>query len=165
MIVITADEQLRDGKPLALKAIVDEAIALDGCNGVRDVIVYRRPGGKIAWHLSRDKWMHEVTEGKSDTCEPEWVDAEHPHFLLYTSGSTGGYLLHAAFTTTWTFDLHDDDVFWCAADIGWVTGHTYIACGPLAIGATQVVFEGVPTTRKAGGKCLETGVLELALRR
>jgi acetyl-CoA synthetase len=158
--VITADEQLRGGKPLPLKAIVDDAIALGGCESVKDVIVYRRTGGSIAWNASRDRWMHEETQGKADTCEPEWVGAEHPLFLLYTSGSTGkpkgvqhatgGYLLHAALTTKWTFDLKDDDVFWCTADIGWVTGHTYIAYGPLALGATQVVFEGIPTYPDAG---------------
>ncbi|WP_218509882.1 acetate--CoA ligase [Variovorax sp. dw_308] len=160
VMVITADEQLRGGRQLPLKAIVDEAIALGGCDAVKDVIVYRRTGGKIEWHPARDHWMHEITADQADTCEPEWVGAEHPLFLLYTSGSTGkpkgvqhssgGYLLHAAVTTKWTFDLHDDDVFWCTADIGWVTGHTYIAYGPLAIGATQVVFEGVPTYPDAG---------------
>ena len=103
---------------------------------------------------ARDRWLHEVIAGQPDTCEPEWVGAEHPLFLLYTSGSTGkpkgvqhstgGYLLHAALTTKWTFDLKPDDVFWCTADIGWVTGHTYIAYGPLALGGTEIVFEGVP---------------------
>jgi acetyl-CoA synthetase len=127
---------------------------------VKDVIVYRRTGGKIAWDLSRDRWLHEEMENQAETCEPEWVSAEHPLFVLYTSGSTGkpkgvqhssgGYLLHAALTTKWTFDLKDDDVFWCTADIGWVTGHTYITYGPLALGATEVVFEGVPTYPDAG---------------
>jgi len=159
VMVITADEQLRGGKQLPLKAIVDEAIALGGCDSVRQVIVYKRTGGAIAW-TPRDVWMHEVTASQSDVCEPEWVSAEHPLFLLYTSGSTGkpkgvqhstgGYLLHAALTTQWTFDLKADDVFWCTADIGWVTGHTYIAYGPLALGGTEVVFEGVPTYPDAG---------------
>jgi acetyl-CoA synthetase len=158
-VVITADQQVRAGKHLPLKAMVDEAIALGGCEAVQTVIVYRRTGGPIAW-TPRDLWMHEIVEAQNDSCEPEWVGAEHPLFLLYTSGSTGkpkgvqhcsgGYLLHAAVTTKWTFDLHDDDVFWCTADIGWVTGHTYIAYGPLAIGATEVVFEGVPTYPDAG---------------
>ncbi|MGJ7573058.1 acetate--CoA ligase [Variovorax sp. RB2P76] len=158
-VVITADQQVRAGKHLPLKAMVDEAIALGGCEAVQTVIVYRRTGGPIAW-TPRDLWMHEIAEAQNDSCEPEWVGAEHPLFLLYTSGSTGkpkgvqhcsgGYLLHAAVTTKWTFDLHDDDVFWCTADIGWVTGHTYIAYGPLAIGATEVVFEGVPTYPDAG---------------
>jgi acetyl-CoA synthetase len=157
--LITADEQARGGKALPLKAIAAEALALGGCDTVRDVIVYKRTGGKIEWH-ARDHWMHELTAAQADTCEPEWVGAEHPLFLLYTSGSTGkpkgvqhcsgGYLVQAAVTTKWTFDLHDADVFWCTADIGWVTGHTYITYGPLAIGATQVVFEGVPTYPDAG---------------
>ena len=160
VMVITADEQMRGGKALPLKAIVDEALTLGGCDSVKSVIVYRRTGGKIAWNAPRDHWMHEVTYDLPATCEPEWVGAEHPLFLLYTSGSTGkpkgvqhstgGYLLHAALTTKWTFDLKPDDVFWCTADIGWVTGHTYIAYGPLALGATEVVFEGVPTYPDAG---------------
>ncbi|RYF80128.1 MAG: acetate--CoA ligase [Comamonadaceae bacterium] len=158
-VVITADQQVRAGKQLALKALVDEALALGGCDAVTSVIVYRRTGAPIDW-MPRDLWMHEVTAVQADSCEPEWVGAEHPLFLLYTSGSTGkpkgvqhssgGYLLHAAVTTQWTFDMHDDDVFWCTADIGWVTGHTYITYGPLAIGATEVVFEGVPTFPDAG---------------
>jgi len=143
VMVMTADEQVRGGKQLPLKAIVDEAIALGGCETVKDVIVYRRTGGKVAWDSTRDRWLHDEIQGQGETCEPEWVSAEHPLFLLYTSGSTGkpkgvqhstgGYLLHAALTTKWTFDLKDDDVFWCTADIGWVTGHTYIAYGPLAM--------------------------------
>ena len=160
VMVLTADEQLRGGKRLPLKAIVEQAMALGGCESVKDVIVYRRTGGQVAWDASRDRWMHEETEKQGDTCDPEWVGAEHPLFLLYTSGSTGkpkgvqhstgGYLVHAAVSTAWTFDLKDEDVFWCTADIGWVTGHTYITYGPLAIGATQVVFEGLPTYPDAG---------------
>jgi acetyl-CoA synthetase len=155
VMVITADEQARGGKALPLKAIVDEALGMGGCDTIKHVIVYRRTGGNVAWDAQRDRWLHEELQGQSDRCEPEWVSAEHPLFLLYTSGSTGkpkgvqhstgGYLLHAALTTKWTFDLKDSDVFWCTADIGWVTGHTYIAYGPLALGATEIVFEGVPT--------------------
>ena len=160
VMVITADEQVRGGRHLPLKAIVDEAIGLGGCESVKDVIVYRRSGGTVAWQAGRDRWLHEVTYDLPDTCEPEWVEAEHPLFLLYTSGSTGkpkgvqhstgGYLLHAAVTTKWTFDLKPSDVFWCTADIGWVTGHTYITYGPLSLGATEIVFEGVPTYPDAG---------------
>lgn len=160
VMVITADEQARGGKALPLKAIVDDALKLGGCDTIKDVIVYQRTGGKIAWDAARDKWMHELVATESAECEPEWVGAEHPLFLLYTSGSTGkpkgvqhstgGYLLHAALTTKWTFDLKPDDIFWCTADIGWVTGHTYIAYGPLALGGTEIVFEGVPTYPDAG---------------
>ncbi len=160
VMVITADEQLRGGKTLPLKSIVDEALALEGCEAVRDVIVYQRTGGQIAWNPPRDKWLHDEVKAQATSCEPEWVGAEHPLFLLYTSGSTGkpkgvqhstgGYLLHAALTTKWTFDLKADDVFWCTADIGWVTGHTYITYGPLALGGTEVVFESVPTYPDAG---------------
>jgi acetyl-CoA synthetase len=160
VMVMTADEQVRGGKQLPLKAIVDEAIALGGCETVKDVIVYQRTGGKVPWEPTRDHWLHDEMQAQSETCEPEWVGAEHPLFLLYTSGSTGkpkgvqhstgGFLLHAAVTTSWTFDLKPDDVFWCTADIGWVTGHTYIAYGPLALGGTEVVFEGIPTSPDAG---------------
>jgi acetyl-CoA synthetase len=158
--IITADEQMRGGKALPLKAIVDEAVSLGGCESIKDVLVYQRTGGKVDWHSERDHWWHELTQEQAVHCEPEWVGAEHPLFLLYTSGSTGkpkgvqhssgGYLLHAALTTKWTFDLKDYDVFWCTADIGWVTGHTYITYGPLALGATEVVFEGVPTYPDGG---------------
>ncbi|MEY3469381.1 MAG: Acetyl-coenzyme synthetase, partial [Pseudomonadota bacterium] len=158
--VITADQQVRGGKHLPLKAIVDEAIALGGCASIKNVLVVKRTGSDIAMQAGRDQWMHELCDKQATTCEPEWVGAEHPLFLLYTSGSTGkpkgvqhstgGYLLHAALTTEWTFDLKDSDVFWCTADIGWVTGHTYITYGPLALGGTEIVFEGVPTYPDAG---------------
>jgi acetyl-CoA synthetase len=158
--VITADEQARGGKHLPLKAIVDDALALGGCEGVRNVIVYKRTGGNIAFSQPRDVWLHELVAKQPDTCAPEWVSAEHPLFILYTSGSTGkpkgvqhssgGYLLWAMLTMRWNFDIKPADVFWCTADIGWVTGHTYITYGPLAVGATEVVFEGVPTFPDAG---------------
>ncbi|NRR30460.1 acetate--CoA ligase [Oxalobacteraceae bacterium] len=158
--VITGDEQLRGGKHLPLKVIVDEALALGGCECVKDVIVYKRTGGNIAMKEGRDLWLHELVDNQSAVCEPEWVSAEHPLFILYTSGSTGtpkgvqhssgGYLLWAALTMKWTFDIKPGDVFWCTADIGWVTGHSYIAYGPLAVGATQIVFEGIPTFPNAG---------------
>ncbi|MBN9472517.1 MAG: acetate--CoA ligase [Burkholderiales bacterium] len=159
-LVITADEQVRGGKTIPLKPAVEEAFAMGGCEAVRNVVVYRRTGGKVAWTEGRDLWMHDVEKGQSDQCEPVQVEAEHPLFVLYTSGSTGkpkgvqhasaGYLLWAALTMKWTFDLKPSDVYWCTADVGWVTGHTYIAYGPLAVGATQIVFEGVPTYPNAG---------------
>jgi acetyl-CoA synthetase len=158
--VITADEQLRGGKRLPLKSIVDEALALGDCNCVRNVIVYQRTGGGVTHVSPRDIWLHDLMDGQSDVCEPEWVRAEHPLFILYTSGSTGkpkgvqhasgGYLLWTALTMKWTFDIKPDDVYWCTADIGWVTGHSYITYGPTVAGATQVIFEGVPTWPDAG---------------
>jgi acetyl-CoA synthetase len=158
-LVIAADGQYRGGKALPLMPAVIDAFALGGCEAVRHVVVYRRTGGDVAWAPSF-RWMHELETGQSDTCEPEWVGAEHPLFILYTSGSTGkpkgvqhssgGYLLHAMLTMRWTFDIKPTDVFWCTADVGWVTGHTYVTYGPLAVGATEVVFEGVPTYPDAG---------------
>jgi acetyl-CoA synthetase len=158
-LVIAADGQYRGGKALPLMPAVIDAFALGGCEGVRHVVVYRRTGGDVAW-AANFRWMHELEAGQAETCEPQWVGAEHPLFILYTSGSTGkpkgvqhssgGYLLHAMLTMRWTFDIKPTDVFWCTADVGWVTGHTYVTYGPLAVGATEVVFEGVPTYPDAG---------------
>ncbi|BAL24033.1 acetate--CoA ligase [Azoarcus sp. KH32C] len=158
--LITSDGQFRGGKALPLKPIADEAIAMGGCESIKNVFVVQRTGGACSMVEGRDVWFHEVSAKQADTCEPEWVDAEHPLFLLYTSGSTGkpkgvqhstgGYLLHAILTMKYTFDIKPNDVFWCTADIGWVTGHTYITYGPLACGTTEIVFEGVPTYPDAG---------------
>ncbi len=158
--VITANYQLRGGKELPLKAIVDDGIALGGCDTLKTVLVYERT--PTAWNRveGRDKTFTEAQAGQSTECAPVPVNAEHPLFILYTSGSTGkpkgvqhatgGYLLWAKLTMDWTFDIRPEDLFWCTADIGWITGHTYVAYGPLAAGATQVVFEGIPTFPHAG---------------
>ena len=157
--VITADGQFRGGKVLPLKVAVDEGIAMGGCSSVEKVIVFKRTGMDINW-VDNNIWWSDLIAGQADTCEPVMVNAEHPLFLLYTSGSTGkpkgvqhssaGYLLHAMNTTRWTFDTKNDDVFWCTADVGWITGHSYVAYGPVAMGLTQVVFEGIPTYPDAG---------------
>ena len=158
-LVITADGGWRGGQAVELKAAADKALE-SGCRSVKKVIVLRRTGKSIAMHPQRDIWWHYAVEGQPAACEPEWVEAEHPLFLLHTSGSTGkpkgiqhstgGYLLGAKVTTQWVFDLRDDDVFWCTADVGWVTGHSYVAYGPLAAGATIVLFEGAPNVPDGG---------------
>ena len=158
-LVITADGGWRGGQAVELKAATDKALSA-GCPSVQRVIVLRRTGKPIAMQAGRDVWWHDAIEGQPPACDPEWVDAEHPLFVLYTSGSTGkpkgvqhatgGYLLGAKLTTQWVFDLRDDDVFWCTADVGWVTGHSYVAYGPLAMGATVLVYEGTPTVPDGG---------------
>ena len=151
--VITADEALRGSKHIGLKANVDAA--LQSCPNVHTVITVRHTGNDIAWHDGRDVWYHEAMEEASADCPVEIMDAEDPLFILYTSGSTGkpkgvlhttgGYLLYAAITHKYVFDYHDGDIYWCTADVGWITGHSYIVYGPLANGAISLVFEGVPT--------------------
>jgi acetyl-CoA synthetase len=157
--IITADGQYRGGKTLPLKNAVDEALALGGCESIKNVVVLKKTGLDVEIK-SNDIWWHDLIANVSDICEPVMVNAEHPLFLLYTSGSTGkpkgvqhssaGYLLHAMNSMRWTFDIKDNDVFWCTADVGWITGHTYVAYGPLAMGVTQIIFEGIPTYPDAG---------------
>ena len=158
--VITANFQMRGGKELPLKAIVDEGLALGGCESIKTVFVYQRTQTACNMVAGRDKTFTQALAGMGTECVPTPVGAEHPLFILYTSGSTGkpkgvqhstgGYLLWAKLTMDWTFDLKPSDIFWCTADIGWITGHTYVAYGPLAAGATQIIFEGVPTFPNAG---------------
>jgi acetyl-CoA synthetase len=152
-VVITADEGPRGGKPVPLKANTDTA--LKACPNVSTVVVVKRTGGDIDWTDGRDVWYHDLTAEASADCPPEEMDAEDPLFILYTSGSTGkpkgvlhttgGYMVYNAITHKYVFDYHDGDIYWCTADVGWVTGHSYIVYGPLANGATTVMFEGIPT--------------------
>jgi acetyl-CoA synthetase len=169
-IVITADGGFRGGKVVELKKAVDDALAGIG-NTVEKVVVLKRTGDTVPMSKGRDVWWSEAVRGQDTGCEPAWVNAEHPLFLLYTSGSTGkpkgiqhstaGYLLNARLTSKWIFDLREDDVFWCTADVGWVTGHTYVCYGPLAAGATVVMYEGAPMYPDGGrfwSICEELGV-------
>ena len=153
-LIITADEGLRGSKKIPLKANVDAALKLPGTSSVETVLVVRHTGGAVDMQSPRDRWFHDVVDGQPAQCEPERMNAEDPLFILYTSGSTGkpkgvlhttgGYLLYASYTHEAIFDLREDDIYWCTADVGWVTGHSYIVYGPLANGATSLVFEGVP---------------------
>jgi acetyl-CoA synthetase len=154
-VVITADEGVRGGKRIPLKHNVDEALRHISSVKVDAVVVVQRTGNDVSWDARRDHWYHDVAEAASEVCPPEPMGAEDPLFILYTSGSTGkpkgvlhttaGYLLYASITHRFVFDYHDGDMYWCAADVGWVTGHSYIVYGPLANGATTLMFEGVPT--------------------
>ena len=169
-ILITADGSQRAGKIVELKAAADEALG-EGCASIEKVIVLRHAANPVTMKADRDLWWHELVAAQPDTCAPVFVNAEHPLFLLYTSGSTGkpkgiqhataGYLLGAKVTSQWIFDFREDDVFWCTADVGWVTGHTYVAYGPLAAGATLVIYEGAPVYPDAGrfwSNCQRHGV-------
>ena len=158
-MLITADGGHRGGKIVELKQAADKALA-EGCASIEKVIVFKRTGHDIDFNPQKDIWWHDAIKGMDDVCEPEWVDSEHPLFLLYTSGSTGkpkgiqhssaGYLLGAILTMKWVFDIKDDDIFWCTADVGWITGHTYVAYGPLAVGSTALIYEGAPTIPDCG---------------
>ena len=158
--VITANYQMRGGKELPLKSIVDEGLALGSCESIKTVFVYQRTASPCNMVAGRDLTFSEALAGQSTQCAPVAVGAEHPLFILYTSGSTGkpkgvqhatgGFVLWAKLTMDWVFDLRPSDVFWCTADIGWITGHSYVAYGPLAAGATEIIFEGVPTYPNAG---------------
>ena len=151
-VLITADGGFRRGKIVPLKQNADDAAAQ--CPTIKDVVVYRRTGHEVAMTEGRDRWWHDLVAGRKADCPPEPVDSEHPLFILYTSGSTGkpkgilhttgGYMVGAALTTKWVFDLKPDDVYFCTADVGWITGHTYLVYGPLANGATVVIYEGAP---------------------
>ena len=158
-LLITADGGFRGGKIVELKQAVDKALE-NGCATIEKTVVFKRTGHDIGWNAERDIWWHDAISGQSSKNEPAWVESEHPLFLLYTSGSTGkpkgiqhstaGYLLNSIKTVQWVFDIQEDDIFWCTADVGWITGHTYVAYGPLATGSTILIYEGAPTVPDAG---------------
>lgn len=153
-LIITADYQFRGGKKIPLKSSVDEAIAMGGCDSVKHIIALQRDKDELVLGSNDISWAN-LIHGQKNECDPVFVDSEHPLFILYTSGSTGtpkgvqhstaGYLLHAMNSSRWAFDMQDEDIYWCTADVGWITGHTYVAYGPMAMGVTQVIFEGIPT--------------------
>ncbi|PZN32241.1 MAG: acetate--CoA ligase [Proteobacteria bacterium] len=159
-VVITADEGIRGGKRIPLKSNVDQALSVPGTECVKHVLVVRRTGARVPMYARRDQWFEDLVDAQPTECEPEPVDAEDPLFILYTSGSTGkpkgalhtsgGYLVFVSLTHELVFDVHEDDIFWCTADIGWVTGHSYVVYGPLANGATTLMFEGVPNYPDSG---------------
>ena len=154
-VVITADEGRRAGRSIPLKANVDKALAGDACPSITHVLVHKLTGGNVEWNAQHDVWWHDAVDGCSAQCEPEVMNAEDPLFILYTSGSTGtpkgvvhttgGYLLYSAMTFKYAFDYKEDDIYWCTADVGWITGHSYMVYGPMVNAASQVFFEGVPT--------------------
>lgn len=158
-LIITSDIQYRGGKTLPLKAAVDEALNMGGSESIINAVILKKSKDTVVLK-SKETWWHDLIKNQSTDCDPVYVNAEHPLFLLYTSGSTGtpkgvqhssaGYLLHAMNTMRWTFDIKDDDVYWCTADVGWITGHTYVVYGPLAMGSTQLIYEGIPTYPHAG---------------
>ncbi|BBU87615.1 hypothetical protein EIMP300_90150 [Escherichia coli] len=160
--MITSDEGVRAGRSIPLKKNVDDALKNPNVTSVEHVVVLKRTGGKIDWQEGRDLWWHDLVEQASDQHQAEEMNAEDPLFILYTSGSTGkpkgvlhttgGYLVYAALTFKYVFDYHPGDIYWCTADVGWVTGHSYLLYGPLACGATTLMFEGVPNWPTPGAR-------------